>query len=164
MMEQSSACTDAFVNSGGENTIILVGKVGHGKTFILNKICGTVYQSEMCARSCTRVLQCDCTILHGITVIDTPGFYSSEKIKSHTANQREAIEQNELSGIYVVIKFGRSDEMAETLNKIMNFVGDEGIRIIMTHVDSDDMDGSVQETINRLSDLMYRSRIHCRRR
>lgn len=162
MLDRSKSCNEA-VAKGGEDvvreskegkTILLVGKVGHGKTFILNKICGAMFKSEMCTMSCTRVLQRGRTIRHGVFVVDTPGFYSAEEIESHTAYQREAIEQNVLSGIYVVIKFGRADDMAETMNKILNFVGDEGIRIIITHVDSGNEIGNVTESIDRLAHLM----------
>ena len=122
------------VATRGTGTVLLVGKLGTGKTYILNKICGTAFASKMCAESCTRTIQQGFTCHYGIRVIDTPGFYSSHDTASHTEAQRIAMEQHALSGVYVVVKFGRSDEMAETLNKIMDFVGDE-VRIIISHCD-----------------------------
>jgi len=68
-----------------------------------------------------------------------------------------AIEQNDLSGIYVVVKYERSDVMAETLNKIMDFVGDDGVRIIITHNDSprqEETGANLEDTKQRLAELV----------
>lgn len=138
--------------------VLLAGKIGSGKTYLLNKVCGTTFASAMCAKSCTRAVQWGQSGCHGITIIDSPGFYSSEEITAHTDHQRMAMERNELSGIYVVVKFGRSDEMAETLNKILDFVGDgDHIRIIITHCDlsiQQDQVVDVNAIMERLSKLV----------
>jgi hypothetical protein len=115
--------------------IALVGKVGHGKTLLLNKLTGRRFPSNMGARSCTRTLQFGYTPQNDILVVDTPGFYASEDVAAHIAAQKLALEEQKLSGIFVVLKYARADELAETMNNIMNFIGDGELRIIVTHDD-----------------------------
>ena len=122
----------------------------------MNKVCGTHFPSHMGARSCTRTLQVGTTRRHSITVIDTPGFYASEDIAAHVAAQKYALEGIALSGIYVVVKYARADEIAELLQKVMNFVGDDDLRIIITHSDvvRDQEEYSETEMISSLSSLL----------
>lgn len=94
----------------------------------------------MSSQSCTRTLQCSKCRHYGITVVDTPGFYATEDVAHHTLCQIQALTQTgALSGIYVVVKYARCSDMAETVNKIMDFVGDDGeeyIRVIVTNIDT----------------------------
>ena len=110
----------------------------------------------MGSRSCTTTIQTGYTQCHRIQVIDTPGFYSSEDIETHITAQKCALEGTALSGIYAVVKFGRADEMAETLGKIMDFVGDDDIRIVITHGDIARQQAQYSEdmTKERLSELL----------
>jgi 50S ribosome-binding GTPase len=121
-----------------EQSIVLIGKLGHGKTQLLNKVCGTTFSSVMCAESCTRTNQIATTIRYGIRVIDTPGFGSSDDTDSHIQAQRAAIEGIRISGIYLVVKYSSSGDMAECLNHLMDFVGVDDVRIIVTHADCAD--------------------------
>ena len=115
--------------------VALVGKLGHGKTRLLNTLTGTSFPSNMGARSCTEHLQYGYSRNNEILVVDTPGFYSSDHVAKHIAAQKIALEELELSGIYIVIKNDRADLVAEAANKIMDFVGDDNLRIIVTHAD-----------------------------
>ena len=116
--------------------VALVGKLGHGKTLLLNKVAGTSFLSNMGARSCTRTLQFGYSRQNRITVVDTPGFCASDDVAAHIAAQKLALEGTALSGIYHVVKYGRSDEIAELLSKTMNFIGSDDIRIIITYGDT----------------------------
>jgi hypothetical protein len=118
-----------------QRIIALVGKVGHGKTLLLNKLTGKRFPSNMGARSCTTTLQFGCTPQDGILVVDTPGFHASEDVAAHITAQKLALEGELLSGIFVVLKHARADELAETMNNIMNFIGDGELRVIVTHDD-----------------------------
>lgn len=115
--------------------VALLGKLGHGKTYLLNKLTGGNYPSTSAAKSCTRQLQFGRTLHHGIVVIDTPGFFASDDVAAHIAAQKIALEGVKLSGVFIVVKFGRVDEIAEAVDKVMNFVGSEDVRIIITHGD-----------------------------
>mmetsp|Transcript_24787 Transcript_24787/g.68592 ORF Transcript_24787/g.68592 Transcript_24787/m.68592 type:complete len:462 (+) Transcript_24787:1938-3323(+) len=138
------------------SVIALVGKIGHGKTFILNKVAGTRHLSHMGAGSVTRTLQFGECKDSGIMVVDTPGFYASDDIATHIAAQKIALEGTFISGIYIVAKFARADEIAETANKIMKFIGAEDVRIILTHADCHENDNGYDElgTKARLKDLL----------
>ena len=116
-------------------SIALFGKLGHGKTSLLNKLTGKHFPSNAGARSCTRTLQNASSKTYGIDVIDTPGFYASENIAAHIAAQKFALENVKLSGIYIVVRYSRADEIAEMLTKIMDFIGSDDVRIILTHAD-----------------------------
>ena len=137
-------------------TVVLVGKLGHGKTRILNKACGTEFRSESSSRSCTKTLQFAQTLRYRIRMIDTPGFYSSEEVARHIEEQKCALEGCAISGTYVVVKYGRIDEMIEALNKIMDFVGDDDVRVILTFTDvAQQQQGyDIQETKSQLSQLL----------
>lgn len=115
--------------------VVLLGKLGHGKTYLLNKLTGGNFPSTSASMSCTRQLQFGRTRQHGIVVIDTPGFFASEDVAGHIAAQKLALEGVRLSGVIIVVKFGRVDEIAEAADKVMNFVGSEDIRLIVTHAD-----------------------------
>lgn len=119
-----------------QQIVALVGKVGHGKTLLLNKLTGERYPSDAGARSCTRTLQFGYSKLNGLLVVDTPGFYASDNVAGHIAAQKIALEGSALSGIYIVIKFGRADDIAQTAVNIVNFAGTDDVRIIVTHSDT----------------------------
>jgi GTPase SAR1 family protein len=137
-------------------TIVLVGKVGHGKTYLINKICDTNYESGMTARSCTRSIQYGKTRQYGINVLDTPGFCSSLDMAAHISRIKFALEETKLFGVYVVVKYGRDDEMCNTINMVMDFVGTDDVRIIITHVDS--LENELEDDVRESKDL--KSRLH----
>jgi 50S ribosome-binding GTPase len=115
--------------------IVLLGKLGHGKTRLVNLLCGTNFPSSMTAGSCTTKVQRGTTKKYGIHVIDTPGFESSDDTCRHTEYQTEALESCELSGVYIIVKHGRLGDMASTAGMIMDFADTEEPRIIVTFVD-----------------------------
>jgi GTP-binding protein EngB required for normal cell division len=135
-----------------ERTVAVLGKLGHGKTRIVNALCKTTYASEMSVRSCTTKLQWGRTN-SGIRVIDTPGFYSSEDIEKHISSQILALEDTMLSGIYVVVKLGRADEIIDTLNKVMDFVGDDDIRVILSFAESQS-DDDINDVMQHITDML----------
>lgn len=138
-----------------DRVVALVGKVGSGKTFLLNKLTGMRLPSNAGARSCTKTLQFGYTKREELLVIDTPGFYSSDNLAGHIAAQKAALEGHPLSGVYIVVKYGRADDAAETAGKIMGFVG-ANVRIIVTHSDiaANEPKFDPDETRARLSALL----------
>jgi len=145
--------------------VAFIGKLGHGKTRLLNALTGTSFPSNMSARSCTEHLQYGYSRNGKILVVDTPGtflavhvgfvmrlvvadpslstvqmsvagFYASDDVAKHIAAQKIALEGLELSGVYVVIKYDRADLIAQAVNKMMDFVGDDQLRILITHADT----------------------------
>jgi GTPase SAR1 family protein len=138
------------------DTVALVGKVGHGKTFLLNKLTGSRFLSSASASSCTRTLQYGYSTQKQVLVVDTPGFYASDNLAEHLAAQKVALEGLPLSCVYFVVKYGRADEVALEASRIIEFVGDDDICIIITHSDtvSDDPGYNPSTLTARVSDLV----------
>jgi len=137
-------------------SLVLLGKVGHGKTMILNKVCATSFESSGGAQSCTRSVQHGTTTKLGLTLLDTPGFYSSDDVAGHIDEQRKALEEKDIGGIYAVVKFGSESEIAEVVNRMMDFVGDDDVRVMLTHVDTVDEAfdrAAYQQSLGKLLDI-----------
>jgi predicted GTPase len=117
-------------------TIILLGKLGHGKTHLLNKLCGESFKSARCAESYTRQNQRETTLRYGITIIDTPGFDSSDDTDLHIRERRSAIDGADLWNIHHFLKYSFSSDMAENVNHLMDFAAVDDACIIVTHVDT----------------------------
>ena len=114
--------------------VVLIGKVGHGKSSMLNKVCGARVPIGMGAKSVTEHIQLG-WLNDRLAVIDTPGFFSSTHVAGHVAAQKVALEGVPLSGIFLVVKYGRADDIAELANTIMDVIGCDDIRIAITHED-----------------------------
>jgi len=115
--------------------IVLFGKLGHGKTCLVNILCGSDFKSVMCLQSCTQTIQIAYTMTSGISIIDTLGFCSVQDIVHHITQQKLALKGTALSGIYVIVQFGCPGEMVDILGKVMDFAGDDDIHIIITFTD-----------------------------
>jgi len=69
-------------------------------------------------------------------IVDTPGFGASDDVAAHIAAQKLALEGTALSGVYIVAKYARAEEIAEFVSTIMSFLGDDDVRIIVTWADT----------------------------
>lgn len=119
-----------------EHCVALVGKLGHGKTRVLNKVCGTHHASRGGCKSVTRTVEYGISKRHGIFVLDTPGLGPTEDVACHIGAQKLALEFSPLSGVYLVIRCGRDGDIVDDqINDIIDMVGEEMVRIIITHAD-----------------------------
>jgi hypothetical protein len=119
-----------------EHAVALIGKLGHGKTRVLNKVCGTHHASKGGCKSITQTVELGISKRHGIAFLGTPGLAPTENVAHHVAAQKFALEFTPLSGVYLVIKCGRDGDMVDDqVNDIIDMVGEEMIRIIITHAD-----------------------------
>lgn len=119
-----------------EKSVALLGKLGHGKTRILNAVCGTYHASRGGTKSVTRTIELGISKRHGICFLGTPGLGPTEDVAQHIGAQKLALEFSPLSGVYLVIKCGRDADMIdEQIFDIIDMVGEEMIRIIVTHSD-----------------------------
>ena len=116
--------------------IVLFGKLGHGKTKILNKICATNFPSRAGLSSCTRTLQVGFTRQSRIACIDTPSLETDEDLKQHIAAQKVALDGCKLSGVYLVIKIERAGVMKKFVDFIKDFLRTADIRLIVTFCDT----------------------------
>jgi GTP-binding protein EngB required for normal cell division len=117
-----------------QQVVALFGRQGHGKTTLMNRVTNSRFPVTSGARSCTTQLQFSTTPREGIVCVDTPGFHSSQDVTRHVAAQKIALEGVPLSGVYVVVKHARADDISEMLGTVMDFLG-EDVRIIVTHED-----------------------------
>lgn len=139
--------------------VALMGKVGHGKTHVLNKVCGTHHASHGGAASVTRVVELGYSRNKRIALVGTPGLGATEDVARHVANQKLALEYTPLSGVYLIIKCGRDGDMIDDqINDIIDMVGEESIRIIITHADVEERkegydEKVVKRSVSRLADI-----------
>jgi hypothetical protein len=63
-------------------------------------------------------------------------FGYSDEAEDHIEAQRRVIESNNLTGKYLVVKCGAPSDMADCLNNLMNFVGTDDVRVIVTPMDA----------------------------
>lgn len=118
--------------------VAFFGKVGAGKTNLLNNLCGTRYPSQAQAESCTRCSQDGCSKKNRIVIIDSAGLEAKQEVAKHLAIQKVALETHPLSAVCVVVKADRPDAMDKPVIAIMDAIGDENedlVRVIVTHAD-----------------------------
>merc|ERR1711972_903470 len=120
----------------GRPNIALLGVLGHGKTSLINGLCGSVYPVSAGQQSCTRHPQLAYTKTHRMRIIDSPGIESKVEPAVHLGAQKVAMEELPLSAVVVVVKTERT--MYRSVENVMDFLGDENIdliRVIGTHTD-----------------------------
>ena len=121
--------------------VAFLGPLGHGKSRLLNKLCGTNHASSSAASSCTRTLEYGFNKEHGLFVIGTPGLGSSDNVAEHLAAQKLALEGTRLCGVYAIIKYeSRADIIVQKVETLMDFLGSDDVRVIITHADTADYD------------------------
>ena len=135
--------------------IVFMGKVGHGKTRLMNQLTNSCFASSAAASSCTRQIQLAKITESNMYIIDTPGFYSSEDVTEHINAQFDAF-RRPISGVYAVIRLGAPSEMAEVANRMMDFTGEEDIRVICTYLDTveNEVGFDGDKVATELSDLL----------
>lgn len=99
-------------------SIVLIGKIGSGKTTLYNKITkssetvksggDSVTMSVFMKQSCEG---------QGFKVLDTPGFGSESKKIDHIAGVLSAISQGPINRIVIVTKFDRTNSIFEEVKK-----------------------------------------------
>ena len=90
-----------------KKNVILFGTVGSGKTFLLNKLCGTNYLTAEEGFSCTRVVQHDFSQIHDMIIIDFPGLKASEDIIGHLSIQKKALSVIPVRMICFVLEYNQ---------------------------------------------------------
>ena len=139
-----------------QQQIVFMGKVGHGKTRLLNQLTHSDFPSSASASSCTRHVQRAKIHESNIYIIDTPGFYSSEDVSKHINAQFDAFNNGPISGVYVVVRLGDPSEIADVVNRMMDFTGEEDVRVICTFLDTveNEVGFDGDEVASKLSDLL----------
>jgi hypothetical protein len=119
-----------------ENNIIMFGLVGHGKTTLLNKACGTSFKTAESGFSCTRDIQFSYSIKGNMAIIDFPGLNSTKDTINHLKIQKNTLKVIPVRMICFVIKYDkRYDHLIEHASKMLSIFYNykDNITIIITH-------------------------------
>jgi len=104
-----------------ENNIVLFGSVGNGKTFLLNKACGTDYLTADNGYSCTRKIQIDYSLKYDMPIIDFPGLNAVQDIMLHLRIQKTTLSHIPVRLICFVIKYSpRNDDFERELGQMLS--------------------------------------------
>ena len=104
-----------------KNNIILFGSVGSGKTFLLNKLCGTDYMTSDEGFSCTRVVQHSFSQIYDMIIIDFPGLKWTEDIFEHLNIQKKALSMIPVRMICLVLEWQkRFDSMIMEISELFS--------------------------------------------
>jgi len=134
-----------------DNNVILFGSVGHGKTTILNNVCGESYDTAESGFSCTRDVQCAYSLKGDMIIIDFPGLRSTKDTIKHLKKQKNALKVIPVKMICFVIKYDkRYDHLIDNLTQMLRifYSYKDNITIIVTH--SEDCSYTDKENIKEI--------------
>ena len=119
----------------GENNVVLFGSVGNGKTYLLNKACGSNFLTSDEGYSCTRNVQYSFSLKYDMVIIDFPGLNSVKDMIGHLKIQRTALSAIPIRMICFVIKYSqRNDDFEIELSQMLSIFDNykKNVAIIIT--------------------------------
>ncbi|CAD8170805.1 unnamed protein product [Paramecium octaurelia] len=99
--------------------VVLLGILGHGKTYLFNKITNATEPVTYGGNSVTKQIVIGQAAHGEFEVVDTPGFDAQEDKLLHAAGVIAALAQGEVNRILIVIKCERTDIMIKNIKKII---------------------------------------------
>lgn len=156
-----------------ELRVVVIGKVGVGKSAICNMIIEkNEFESRNCMAAVTKETQSKRVDFHGqhILLIDTPGVFGNKSNKEKVEGEIKRcikIGSPGLHAILFVMRLGRlSDEDSYTIKTFLEYFGKSDLEarviLVFTHVNSVDLDNfnlndHLSEAPKELKELMDRS-------
>ena len=140
-----------------ENNIVLFGSVGNGKTYLLNKACGSDFPTADSGYSCTRTVQFDYSLRHDMVIIDFPGLNAVQDIMGHLKIQKTALSAIPVRMICFVIKYSpRNDDFERELGQMLSIFNNyiKNVSIIVTK--TEDITNKRKEDIRFLFDNKFK--------
>ena len=122
-----------------KNNIILFGSVGNGKTFLLNKLCGTNYQCAEEGFSCTKDVQYSLSRVLDMVIIDFPGLNATKDFVHHLKVHKEALSSIPVRMICFVLKYSvRDDVFIREIEQMLEIFEEytDNITIIITNCEN----------------------------
>lgn len=119
-----------------KNNFVFFGNVGSGKTTLINKLCGTNYETSSSGFSCTRIVQSSPTIRNSNIILDFPGLSSVRELVQHLVQQRDTLKVIPVRVICFILKYdNRYDLLLISIIKMINIFKHHlnNVCIIFTH-------------------------------
>ncbi|CAD8106361.1 unnamed protein product [Paramecium sonneborni] len=129
--------------------VVLISRVGSGKTTLFNKICREAQLTYAGGVSCTRNLfQTSSSYGMGFYIMDTPGFGSDKAVIVHMGGIFAAITGKPLNNILILTKYDRlcnmRKDIAESIKLLSRYR--EMITVVVTHWDNAENDSQKKQT------------------
>jgi len=116
--------------------VVLIGKLGSGKSTIYNLITNSRVETKAGACSVTRSVNCATCKRGQFFVIDTPGLQETDDVVSHVGAQLAALQTIPVSCIVYVEKVDRAACLSKKLKESMHIIGrNYPYAILVTHTD-----------------------------
>ena len=118
-----------------KKNIVLIGKVGIGKTTLLNRICDSKFETSDGGYSCTKQIQYNFTTKHDLVIIDFPGLKATRDAGLNLKTQITALKNLPIKMICLMIEYStRDDDFERELSEMLGMFNDykENIAIIIT--------------------------------
>lgn len=133
-----------------KTNIFLFGKIGSGKTFLINHLCEKEFETRKRGFSCTHTVQHSFTINYSMIIVDFPGLKSAKNIMLHLRMQKVALSTIPVRMICFVVKNERIDDILNQINELkkifLNYL--DNVVIIITN--SEDCDKNEQKDISHI--------------
>ena len=134
-----------------ENNVVLFGSVGNGKTFLLNKACGSNYLTTDSGYSCTRNIQFEYSLKYDMVIIDFPGLNAVQDIIGHLKVQKTALTAIPVRMICFVIKYSpRNDDFERELGQMLSIFDNYLKNVLIIITKSEDANFTRKEEIKFL--------------
>ena len=133
-----------------QNNVVLFGSVGNGKTFLVNKACGSDFITSDRDYSCTRNVQYAFTLKYDMIMIDFPGLNAVKDVMGHLKTQKTALSAIPIRMICFVIKYSpRNDDFERELGQMLSIFENyiKNIVIIITKSEEISKDTKRKEDI-----------------
>ncbi|CAK69183.1 unnamed protein product (macronuclear) [Paramecium tetraurelia] len=117
--------------------VVLLGVLGHGKTYLFNKITNANEAVIYGGKSVTKQIVIGQAAHGEFEVVDTPGFDASEDKLLHAAGVIAALAQGDVNRILIVVKCERTDIMIKNIKKVIGSIQryKDLITIVVTYWD-----------------------------
>ena len=120
---------------------IIIGPCGHGKTTLLNKVCGVRYNAGQSQYSLSRdIVQEESKKIYPIPfiIIDSPGTTSSTEKYMHAAYLKEALTIKPINTAFITVKYEpRLQDMINSCKRQSLVIDgyEQKIVFLVTHID-----------------------------